>query len=288
MAGYKGVPTIRKRLIGSQLRRLREGQGMSVEAAAEKMGVGAFTVRRQEYGQVVVSVADAKAYAEIYQADDALLQRLVGLAKHGRARGWWSAYNTTIGPSLIDVADAEDLAVDIKTWQPLLVPAILQTREYSEAVISVSRSLSTPERPLPVDDLVSLRERRKEILTREHPPRVWAIIGEAAIQQRVGGDGVMRAQLQHLLNLSQLPHVNLQLLPFDAGAHLGMGGAFVVMGFDETLDGSITLVESAGTNVFNDEPLEVGRASTQFSHLQAQAMGTDDTRRYLLKAVSAK
>lgn len=286
---YKGVPTIRKRLIGSQLRRLREQAGVSVEDAAEKMGVGHSSLRRQESGHTAVSVADAQAYARIYGLDDEVaLQRLLDLARHGRARGWWSAFDATVGPGIIDVADAEDLAVDIKTFQPLLIPGIFQTREYSEAVLSASRSMSTPERPVPVDDLIALRERRKEILKREHPPRVWAIIGEAAIATRVGGAEVMQEQMQHLLNLAQHPHVSIQLLPFSAGAHVSMSGGFVVLSFDDTLDGSITLVENLGANVFNDEPAEVGRSAMRFTHLQSQAMSSDETRRYLTEATSAK
>ncbi len=284
MTGYKGVPTIRKRLIGSQLRRLREAAGVSVEAAAEKMGVGHSSLRRQESGHTAVSLSDARSYIDIYEVqDEVVANRLLDLARHGRTRGWWSAYDKTVGPDLVDVADAEDLAVDIKTFQPLLIPGIFQTREYTETVISLGRGLG-----LPVDDLVSLRERRKEILNRAQPPRIWAIIGEAALAQRVGGDDVMRDQTQHLLDLSQLPHVSIRVLPFSAGAHVGLSGGFVVMSFDDTLEGSITLMEGPSGDVFNDEPAEVGRTLLRHTHIQAQAMSADDTRRYLLETISAK
>jgi len=262
---------------------------MSVETAAEKMGVGAFTVRRQEYGQVVVSVADAKAYAEIYQVEDpALLARLLELAKHARSRGWWSSYDSSVGPTALDIADAEDLATGIRTWQPLTIPGLLQTREYSAAVIGVRRGLASRDDVFPVADLLALRERRKEILNRPTPPVLWAVIGEAAILTRAGGAAVMDAQLQHLLNLGERPNISIQMLPFSAGAHTGMGGAFLTMSFDGTSDGGLTYIENTGGGMFSDDPVEVSERVDRFAHLQAQALPLLETRRYLLHAISVK
>jgi transcriptional regulator with XRE-family HTH domain len=289
MASYKGVPTIRKRLVGSQLARLRKACGLSVEEAAAEMGVGAFTVRRQESGETAVSVADAKAYADIYQVEDGdARERLLNLAKHGRTRGWWTGFDRTVGPAAIDLADAEDLATGVKTWHPCVIPGLLQTREYSAAVIEVRRSLGEAEEVLAADGFLELRERRKEVLRREKPPHLWAIIGEAAILTEVGGKAVMDGQLRHLLNVAELPHVSIQMLPFSAGAHAGMSGPFMVMSFDATLDGGIVFLENAGGNAFSDDPLEARQRTDRFAHLQAQALSVAETRRYLLRAISAK
>jgi transcriptional regulator with XRE-family HTH domain len=288
MAGYTGVPNIRKRLIGSQLRRLRESLDLSVEEVAEKLAIGPSSLRRQEYGQTAVSVADVKAYAEIYRIEDpALLSRLLELAKHSRTRGWWSSYDDTVGPTLVDVADAEDLATGIRTWQPLTIPGLLQTRDYSAAVIGVRRGLSNPN-TLPTDGHIALRERRKEILDRPKPPEIWAVIGEAAILTPVGQDGVMRDQLQQLIDLGERPNISIQILPFSVGVHAGMGGAFVVMSFDGTQDGGITYIENTGGDAFSDEPEQVSERADRFAHLQAQALPLDETRRYLLQAISAR
>ncbi len=288
-AGYNGVPNIRKRLIGSQLRRLREACGLSVEEVADRMGMGPSSLRRQEYGQTAVSVPDVKAYAEIYQIEDpALLARLLELARHARARGWWSSYDATVGPTLVDVADAEDLATGIRTWQPLTIPGLLQTREYSAAVIGVRRGFASNPNTLPADGFIALRERRKEILDRPRPPELWAVIGEAAILTRVGGPHVMDGQLQQLLNLGERPNISIQILPFSAGVHAGMGGAFVVMSFDGTQDGGITYIENTGSDAFSDDPTQVSERADRFAHLQAQALPLDETRRYLLQAISTK
>jgi transcriptional regulator with XRE-family HTH domain len=287
MAGYNGVPTIRKRLIGSQLRRLREERELSVESVAEQLAIGPSSLRRQEYGQTAVSVADVIAYARIYKLDEdgPVVQRLLDLAKHGRTRGWWTAYDTTVGPSAADIADAEDLATSIKTWQPNIIPGLLQTREYSATIIGTRQVL----KPGPVDQVIELRERRKEVLARTpNPPQLWAIIGEGAILAEIGGRALMNEQLQHLLNQSQRPHVAIQIMPFKAGAHLGLDGGFMVMGFDATLDGGIAYMENGGSGVFSDDPAEVRSHADRFSHMQAQALTTADTRTYLLSAISAK
>ncbi|MBC3841904.1 hypothetical protein GXW82_21910 [Streptacidiphilus sp. 4-A2] len=225
------------------------------------------------------------AYARIYQVtDETVVQRLVGLAKHGRTRGWWTAYDSTVGPSAADIADAEDLATSIKTWQPNIIPGLLQTREYSTAIIGTRRILN----PDPVDQVIELRERRKEVLERAgNAPQLWAIIGEGAILTDVGGPLLMGQQLQHLLNLSQRPNIAIQIMPFKAGVHLGMTGGFMVLGFDATLDGGIAYMENSGAGVFTDDPAEVRFHADGFSHLQAQALTTADTRTYLLSAISA-
>jgi hypothetical protein len=262
---------------------------MTVDDAANALGVGQFSVRRQESGHTAVSVSDAMAYCKIYGVtDDAVVERLTSLAKHGRTRGWWSDYDTTIGPDIRDLADAEDLATGIKTWHPCAVPGLLQTREYSAAVIAVRRKLGEDEATLAVDGLIALRERRKEVLARPNAPHLWAIIGEAAVLTDVGGDQVMAGQLQHLCNLAEQPNISIQMLPFSAGAHAGMSGPFMVMSFDTTLEGGIVFVENAGGNAFSDDPVEARQRTDRFTHLQAQALPLADTRRYLLKAISAK
>jgi transcriptional regulator with XRE-family HTH domain len=289
MADYRGVTTIRKRLAGGQLRRLREACGMTADEVADKLGVSRHTVRRQEAGQTAVSVADVEAYMRVYQVkDEAVVSRLTDLAKHGRVRGWWSAYDATVGPTAADIADAEDLATGIKSWQPLSVPGLLQTREYSEAVIGVRRGLLGDTEDSPTAERLELRERRKEILLRDNPPQIWAIIGEAAILTQVGSRAVMDGQRQHLLELAERPNISMQILPFSAGAHAGMSGAFVVMSFDETLDGGIVYVENSGGEAFNDDPAEVRQRVDRFAHLQAQGLSIAETRRYLQDAISAK
>lgn len=281
--GYKGVPTARKRLLGNQLRRLREEQKISVETVADQLGVGTSSVRRQESGHTAVSVADAKAYLDIYGLDDqALHRKLTELARYSRVRGWWAAYGKTAGPTATDLADMEDLATEIRTFQPLVIPGIMQTRAYTETMAGLGAGLA--ERVWDLEKVVTVRERRKTILDRKKPLRVWAVVGEAALLTPVGGPSVMAQQVEHLSELAQRRNISLQLLPFQAGAHLGMTGPFLLLNFaeSETTDASIMYVESG--DAFNDDPERVRGSISRFSSLQAQALSTDDTRRYLEKS----
>jgi transcriptional regulator with XRE-family HTH domain len=287
MTGYKGVPTIRKRLIGGQLRRLREAQGISVEQIAGQLGVGHSTIRRQESGHTAVSVADVRAYAQLYGVEDeTVLKRLIELAKHGRVRGWWSTYSSTVGPSMVDVADAEDLAKDIRMFQPLTIPGLFQTPEYSAAVIDTFAEAGLGEGGDSDDEFIAMRERRKELMNRSRAPRIWAVIGEAAIATLVGGPEVMRAQIEHLLKLAERRNITIQLLPFSAGAYMAMSGSFVLYSFADTLDASILYCETTGGDTFNDDPDVVRPNMDRFSHLQAQALSIADTLAYLRRVAS--
>lgn len=289
MSEYAGTPNIRKRIIGSALLRARKAAGLTVDQVCDKLALGPSSLRRQEYGQTAVSVADVQAYAKLYEFSDTALElRLTGLAKHARARGWWSTYDGTVGPTLIDLADIEDIATGIRTWQPLLIPGLLQTADYSAAIIQARRGFTSNPETLPIEDSMELRERRKTILDRKQPPEIWAIVGEAALRTPVGGPGVMEAQLQQLLDLSMRPNISLQIMPFAAGVHAGMGGAFMVCSFDSSLDGSITYIENTGGDAFNDEPAQVAERAGRFAHLQAQADSIEDTQRYLREAISAR
>jgi transcriptional regulator with XRE-family HTH domain len=284
MTGYKGVPTIRKRIIGGQLRRLREAQGISVEQIAGQLGVGHSTIRRQESGHTAVSVADVRAYAQLYGIEDeTVLKRLIELAKHGRVRGWWSTYSSTVGPTAVDVADAEDLAKDIRTFQPLVIPGLFQTPEYSAAVIDTPASAEMDDQ---AEEFIAIRERRKQVLDQSGAPRIWAVIGEAAIATMVGGSSVMRAQVEHLLALTRRRHITMQLLPFSAGAHVGMRGPFVLYSFGDTLDSTVLYCETSGADTFNDDPDVVRPHMDRFTHLQAQALSIADTLAYLRRVAS--
>ncbi|MEU9114643.1 DUF5753 domain-containing protein [Streptomyces sp. NPDC048483] len=281
---YKGVPTIRKRLIGRQLRRLREERKLSVDEIADRLGLGTSALRRQESGHTAASVADVMAFLDIYEVDDQdVRRRLIELARYSRVRGWWAAYGKTAGPAAVDLADAEDLASEIRTFQPLVVPGIMQTRAYTQTLINLGAGLRSNERDLV--KMIDLRERRKAILDREKPLRVWAVIGEAALRTPVGGPEVMREQIEHLLKLVERSNVSLQLLPFRSGAHLGMSGSFVLLNFADadTVDGSIMYFE--GGEAFNDDPAQVRVGISRFSSLQAQSLPTSDTRRYLEAAI---
>ncbi|GAB2698353.1 helix-turn-helix domain-containing protein [Kitasatospora kifunensis] len=283
---YKGEATIRKRILGGRLRRIREERNISIEDVAAQLGVGHSTVRRQESGHTAVSVADAGAYCRIYQVtDERLHDELLDMAKHSRgtARGWWAPFGSKIGPTARDVADAEDLATEIRTFQPLVIPGLLQTRDYTAAILKVAGSVYEEE-DYPFEEFLAFRERRKALLNAPKAPRLWVIFGEAAVLTPVGGAQVMRDQIQHLLNLGERRNINLQMLPFAAGEHVGLTGAFVLMSFADNSAPALTYFES--TNAFNDDPEDVKLNAERFDQLRLQCQPAAETRGYLLNVLS--
>lgn len=274
---YSTRPTIRSSLLGRKLKLARQSAGLTVEEVAQKMGTSPASIYRQESGHTAVKIAAVAYFAKLYEvADEAERARWEEWARNSKKHGWWSDYGTAVGPTPVDYADAEDMATELRTWEPQVVPGLLQTKEYSEVIIQAVSEAHPGG--LPMDGLAAVREQRKKILYREEPPRVWAVIGEAALLTLSGGREVMRAQWTHLLDLSERAHVTLQILPFDSGAHPGVGGSFVLMSFGED---DIMFRESSTTGVFNDDSAEVAVTRTMYGLLQAQALSTQASQAYL-------
>lgn len=281
---YEAKKTIRRTLLGGMLQTAREQAGLSPEDVAKKLGISLATVYRQEKGETSVRVGDIAGFARLYNiTDEAEIIRWEEWARRSKQRGWWTSFSSTVGPTAVDYADAEDMASELRMWEPLVIPGLLQTREYSNAIISTVAEAYRGD--WDVADVITLRERRKEILNRDEPPRLWVIMGEAALCTMVGGEQVMREQWQHLLNLGERPNITLQVLPFAAGAHAGVGGSFVLMSFGED---NVMYREAGTTGVFNDDPAEVATIRTVHGLLQTQALSMRDTRGYLHQLLAPK
>jgi hypothetical protein len=154
------------------------------------------------------------------------------------------------------------------------VPGLLQTEGYIRAVIRATRPDAAEAE---VDRRVTARLTRQKLLTEANPPEYWAVLDEAVLNRTVGGREVMRAQLEHLVTLAALPHVTLQVVPFDAGAHAGMDSPFLILGFPEQADPDVVYVEYTTTGVYLEQPSDVHRYTLMFDHLRAAAWKPDDT-----------
>lgn len=279
---YNTRPTIRRRLLASKLRAAREAKKLSVEQAAKALGISLPTAYRQEQGTTGITPVHATMYANLYGVSEAERLRWEEFARRSKVRGWWTGYGRQVGPTAVDYAEAEDLASELRSWEPLVIPGLLQTAAYSEVIISTGAEPYTEASP--TDSLLKLREKRKELLRRTEPPlRLWAILGEAAVLTKVGGDDVMREQVLYLLDLGERPGTTIQILPFDAGAHVGATGSFVLLSFAED---DIVFREAAKGGVFSEDPTDVVVERARYGLLQAQALSVDATRAYLLRLLS--
>ncbi|MFJ4918675.1 helix-turn-helix domain-containing protein [Streptomyces sp. NPDC088725] len=268
-------PTVRKRRLGSELRRMREVAGLKLDDVAERTTLNAAKTSRIETARIGVKPADLTALLDLYGVtDDAKRAALHSLAKDGSKRGWWQTYRDAISPAYADLISLEADARNMRSYQTTLIPGLLQTAAYARATIDAINMTSPQDR---VDALVEVRLARQSVLTRPKPLEFWAIIHEAALRPRIAASHVMRDQLQRLVDLSELPHVSIQVLPLEATPHPGLAGSFALVGFPETADLDVVLVESLTSALYVEDPAEVSIYSAAFERLRAAALPFDDS-----------
>lgn len=261
-------PTTRRRQLGADLRRLRELAGLTLEEAGARVGISKATLSRYETKEGVVKWPAVDALCREYGATDEERLALVELAKGARIQGWWRSLADPIPESMNLMLTLEDEVVREDHYACMYVPGLLQTRAYAEAVHRASE-VRCEERE--VQHMVDIRMERQELLEREDPPHLWAVIDEAALRRRVGGREVMREQLTHLLTMAERSRITVQVLPFDRGAHAAAVGSFAVLrGQAPELD--VVYVDLLGGGLFMEKPEELERYKLAFEYLSAQAL----------------
>jgi transcriptional regulator with XRE-family HTH domain len=259
-----GGPTVRRMLVGAQLRRLRTEQGLSREQAGEAIRASEWKIHRLENGQVGVKERDVVDLLRLYGVTDpGEVAALVTLAREGNEPGWWVQYSDLLPQWFRAYVDLESAASLIRTYQGQFVPGLLQTEEYTRAVIHGSQLDESPEE---AKRRVALRSGRQTLLERPDAPMLWAVVDEAALRRPVGGPKVMRAQLERLIEATELPNVTLQVLPFSAGAHPAMVGAFSILRFAERELPDVVYLEHLTNALYLDKREDVD----QYLHVMDQ------------------
>jgi hypothetical protein len=253
-------PTARRMLVGAQLRRLRTDLGLSRAEAGEAIRASEWKIHRLENGQVGLKERDIIDLLGLYGVTDPTeVADLLTLAREANAPGWWQHYGDLLPQWFRAYVDLESAATLIRTYEGQLIPGLLQTDDYMRAVIGGALEESSEE----VGRRVRLRMARQTLLTREHPPRLWAVVDEAALRRPVGGRKVMRAQLERLVEATKLPNVVLQVLPLSVAVHEAMTGAFSILRFGDQDLPDIVYVEYLTNAVYLDRRDEV----TQYLHI---------------------
>ncbi|WP_306323133.1 MULTISPECIES: helix-turn-helix transcriptional regulator [unclassified Streptomyces] len=251
------------RRLGGELLRLRDAAGRTQQQAAEVINATNSKIVKMERGWVPMRDPDIRALCEFYgKGDRKVVARLSELAKLDRerrkAKGWWQQ---ALGAgALAEYIAMEDAATRVRNWQHSLVPGMLQIPAYTRS-LGVSEGFW--EDPNFVEHAVEVKQQRQQRLYGERPLSWFAVVWEAALRQQVGGPSVMRAQLEHLMDVSERPNVTIQVLPFRAGAHPCIAGAFSILSFAE--EGSLDVVQSdTVTGMGWVEDIETGAT---YSHL---------------------
>jgi Domain of unknown function (DUF5753)/Helix-turn-helix domain len=250
-------PTVRRMLLGAQLRRLRTDAGVAREAAGEAIRASTWKVHRLENGLVGFKERDVIDLLRFYGVTDPdEIDRYLALAREANQPGWWSPYSDLLPEWFRAYVDLEAVATLIRAYEAVFVPGLLQTEDYMRALMRATVRDHPPEE---VERRVKLRLNRQQLLTRPDPPRLWAVIDEAALRRTVGGTPVLRAQVERLIEAAALPNVALQVLPLRAGAHPAMIGAFSLLRFAAEELPDVVYVEHLTSAVYLDKPSEVER-----------------------------
>ncbi|PLW74271.1 helix-turn-helix domain-containing protein [Streptomyces sp. SCUT-3] len=278
----KSGPAVNRRQLGAELRRLREKAGLRSEAVARELGCSMTRISRIETGKggAVAKPDDVRRLCALYGVTaEHQVEMLLDMLAGSQQPGWWESYGDVLPSGLEVYVGLETDALAEKAWEPLLVHGLLQTPEYARAVIESWND----HRPSDIDALVELRTQRQEVLFRTADPlELWIVLDEAAVRRPIGGASVMREQLLRVVEVSALPNVTVQVLPYAKGGHPGLGGAFSLMEFEA--DDPVVYVESQAGNLYLQKRPEVRRFVSTLDLLRAMALAPDDTRALLRDA----
>ncbi|MFC6156968.1 helix-turn-helix domain-containing protein [Kribbella jiaozuonensis] len=243
-------------MLGGQLRRMREAAGISRADAGWQIRASESKVSRMELGRVGFKERDVSDLLELYgMADTDERFRLMELARAANNPGWWSRYGDVMPSWFTNYVGLEVAAALIRTYEVMFVPGLLQTEEYARAMVQLGKSSFLPHQE--VDQRVELRVTRQQILTRANPARLWVVIDESVLHRPVGGEKVLRAQIEHLIMWSQQPNITLQVMPFSSVGYAGAGGAFSLLRFPEGDLPDIVYIEHAASALYLDKLDEV-------------------------------
>ncbi|MEV3980815.1 helix-turn-helix transcriptional regulator [Nonomuraea sp. NPDC049758] len=266
--------------LGRELRQLRQQAGLTAESAADQLGWSRYKVTRIESAKTRPTPLDVAAALDVYGAAASARRALMRLAAKARdsSTAWWTQFGDVLTGSFVGM---EDAALTIRSWQPQLVPGLLQTEDYARAVIGALRPEDPPEM---VERRVLARMRRRELLDREDAPRLQVVISEASLVRPIGGWLTMGEQLR-VLAAEERPNVELRVLPFDVGAHAGLEGPFVILGFPKDVYPDVVYLDHIDSDVLI-EPLVSGY-QRRWSSLTSAALEPGRSRQKIVQIMEA-
>jgi transcriptional regulator with XRE-family HTH domain len=263
-------PTVRRKRLGIELRRLREQSGLTCEEVGKQLDCSGTRVSRVETGVINAKPGDVRELLEVYGIKGEEADALVRLARDARKKGWWHTYGDVLPKWFEAYLGFEAEATRIHDFKPLVIPGLLQTEDYARSVLRAAPNSSSMEE---IDRQVALRIERQAILTRCNPVDLWLVLSEAALRVQVGTVETMRAQLRHLAQVSQYPNVTLQVLPFTTAAHVNPISPFTILQFPAALDPTVVYLEHMTGGLFLEKTEEIRRYTVVFDHLRAEAHG---------------
>jgi transcriptional regulator with XRE-family HTH domain len=279
-------PAVRRRKLGTELRALRTAASLTSGEAARLVGWHQSKVSRIETGASGVKPADVRLLLDAYRvADSQLRELLLVLAGSDEGAGrhhWWHAYRGILPPTYRDFISLESQASAMRTLETSVVPGLLQTPEYARAVTRAAVDGLDDER---LDALVEVRLARQDVLRSDPPLELAAVLDEAVLHREIGGPDVMARQRERLVEAARLPQVSLQVLPFAAGAHVGVTGPFVIFSFSSTSDLDVVVLDHLTSSLYLERKEDLEAYTQAFNALRIHALSPEDSLDYIAATV---
>ncbi|AUG81290.1 XRE family transcriptional regulator [Kitasatospora sp. MMS16-BH015] len=280
-----GGSMVRRILLGSQLRRLREGRGITREDAGYAIRASESKISRMELGRVSFKERDVADLLSLYGVDDSgEREAMLGLVREANKSGWWHSFNDVLPGWFQTYVGLEEAAAMIRTYEVQFIPGLLQTEDYARAIFSQTRPVISEEE---LERRLGLRMRRQKLLTSGESPMLWAVIDEAALRRPVGGPKVMRAQVQYLIDMAEQSNVVIQVMPFRFGMHAGESGAFSILRFPEQDLADVVYLEQLTSALYLDKRDDVDAYVQVMERLCVDSLTPDRTTE-LLAAILAE
>ncbi|MBO0804192.1 MAG: helix-turn-helix domain-containing protein [Nocardiopsaceae bacterium] len=277
--GGSGSPTAPRLILGTQLQRFREAAKVSPEEAGYRIRASRSKISRMENGRVGFKERDVADLLTLYGVTEpetrSHVLSLVGLAN---ATSWWSRYDEVLPDWFESYLGLESAASVIRSFELQFVPGLFQAEDYARAVALLGPGAMPGEE---TDQRVALRLRRQDLLRRPEPPHVWAVLDEGVLRRPLGGREVMRAQIDRLVEVADMPHVTLQVMPFGRGGHAAAGGSFSMLRFEDVGVPDIVYLEHLAGAVYLDKQEDVALYAGVMDRLGAKALTPPQTRRFL-------
>ncbi len=278
MTGY-GSPNVRRRRLAAELRRLRERAGFIGEEVARRLEWSTSKVSRLERGQSGVKRTDLRRLLDLYRVDPKRREELLALAEEAQPSGRLKAISARLPEEHAEFLDVEAEAESVWNWEPQIVPGLLQTEDYARAVMLGWNSMFTVP-PSEVERRVEARRLRQQVLQREPPLQLSIVMDESVLHRRLGEPSVMRAQLEHIVEISRLPNLRVRVLPLKNDPPVTTG-AFTYVKFpqlhDVPLSDIVTFEHLTGTDQVEDQD-ETFKYGVAFRALEKASLGLEESR----------
>jgi hypothetical protein len=275
-----GSATVRRMIVGAHLRRLREEKAITRADAGYTIRASESKMSRLELGRVAFKERDISDLLVYYGVNDPEQRdQVLRLVREANRPSWWREFDDVMPQYLQNYVGLEEAASTLRTYEIHFVPGLLQTPEYARAVLG---STVPPLTGRDLDRAVTLRLTRQIVLEREDPLTVWAVVDESALRRRVGGVATHRAQLEHLVELTERPNIALQVLPMETGLHAG-GGPFSLLRFNDPELPDVVYVESLVGASYVDKTEHVERYVEVMNRLSVESLTPDESIAFIRK-----